>query len=40
MGKSENSRFDLFHGKVKFCNLGFSMGKSENSRFFRDYHSQ
>ena len=25
---------DLFYGKVKFGNLGFSMGKSENSRFF------
>ena len=28
---------DLFNGKVKFGNLGFSMGKSENSGFFRNY---
>ena len=26
---------DLFYGKVKFGNLGFSMGKSENCWFFR-----
>ena len=26
-----------FNGKVKFGNLGFSIGKSENSRFFRNY---
>ena len=25
---------DLFYSKVKFGNLGFSMGKSENSGFF------
>ena len=31
------SDFDLFYGKVKFRNLGFSIGKSENSRFFRNY---
>ena len=30
---------DLFYRKVKFGNLGFSMGKSENSGFFRDYCS-
>ena len=34
------SDLDLFYGKVKFGNLGFSMGKSENSGFFRDYRSQ
>ena len=28
------SDHDLFYGKVKFGNLGFSMGKSENSGFF------
>ena len=28
---------DLFYGKVKFGNLGFSIGKSENSGFFRNY---
>ena len=28
---------DIFYGKVKFGNLGFSIGKSENSRFFRNY---
>ena len=27
------SDLDLFYGKVKFGNLGFSMGKSENSWF-------
>ena len=27
---------DLFHSKVNFGNLGFSMGKSENSGFFRN----
>ena len=27
---------DLFYGKVKFGNLGFSIGKSENSGFFRN----
>ena len=26
---------DLFYGKVKFGNLGFSIGKTENSRFFQ-----
>ena len=31
------SDLDLFYGKVKFGNLGFSMGKSENSGFFRKY---
>ena len=34
------SDLDLFYGKVKFGNLGFSMGKSENSGFFRSYCSQ
>ena len=29
-----------FTGKVKFCNLGFSIGKSENSGFWRNYCSQ
>ena len=29
-----SSDLDLFYGKVKFGNLGFSMGKSENSGFF------
>ena len=24
---------DLYYGKVKFCDLGFSRGKSENSGF-------
>ena len=33
------SDFDLFYGKVKFGNLGFSIGKSENSGFFRNYCS-
>ena len=28
---------DLFYGKVKFCNLGFSIGKSENSGFFQKF---
>ena len=27
----QRSDLDLFYGKVKFGNLGFSMGKSENS---------
>ena len=27
------SDLDLFYGKVKFGNLGFSIGKSENSGF-------
>ena len=31
---------DLFYGKVKFGNIGFSIGKSENSGFFRNYCSQ
>ena len=31
---------DLFYGKVKFGNLGFSIGKSENNGFFRNYCSQ
>ena len=31
---------DLFYSKVKFGNLGFSLGKSENSGFFRKYCSQ
>ena len=30
------SDLDLFHGKVKFGNLGFSIGKSENSGFFSE----
>ena len=30
---------DLFYGKVKFGNLGFSIGKSEKSGFFRNYCS-
>ena len=30
----------LFYGKVKFCNLGFSIGRSENSGYFRKYCSQ
>ena len=33
------SDLDLFYGKVKFGNLGFSIGKSEISRFFRNYWS-
>ena len=28
------SDLDLFYDKVKFGNLGFSMGKSENSGFY------
>ena len=28
---------DLFYGRVKFGNLGFSMGKSENCWFFRTF---
>ena len=31
------SDLDLFYGKVKFGNLGFSIGKSENSGFFGKY---
>ena len=31
------SDLNLFYGKVKFGDLGFSMGKSENSGFFRKY---
>ena len=31
------SDLDLFYGKVKFGNLGFSIGKSESSGFFRNY---
>ena len=31
---------DLFYGKVKCGNLGFSIGKSRNSGFFRNYCSQ
>ena len=27
---------DLYYGKIKFGNLGFSMGKSENSGFFSE----
>ena len=34
------SDLDLFYGKVKFGNLGFSIGKSENNGFFRNYCSQ
>ena len=30
----------LFNGKVKFGNLGFSMGKREKSGFFSNYCSQ
>ena len=30
---------DLFYSKVKFGNLGLSIGKSENSIFFRNYCS-
>ena len=30
----------LFYGKVKFGNLGFSIGKSENRGFFTNYCSQ
>ena len=30
---------DLFYSKVKFVNLGFSVGKIENSGFFRNYWS-
>ena len=29
------SDLDLFYSKVKFGNLGFSIGKSKNSGFFR-----
>ena len=35
-----SSDLDLFYGKVKFGNLGFSIGKSENSGFFWNYCSQ
>ena len=28
---------DLFYGKVKFGNIGLSIGKSENCRFFRTF---
>ena len=35
-----SSDLDLFYGKVKFDNLGFSIGKSENSGYFRKYCSQ
>ena len=31
---------DLFYGKVKCVNLGFSIGKIRNSGFFRNYCSQ
>ena len=31
------SDLDLFYGKVKFGNLGFSIGKIENCRFFRTF---
>ena len=34
------SDLDLFYGKVKFGNLGFSVGKRENSAFFRKDCSQ
>ena len=34
------SDLDLFYGKVKFGNLGFSIGKSVNNAFFRNYCSQ
>ena len=30
------SDLELFYDKVKFGNLGFSMGKSENSGFFSE----
>ena len=30
------SDLDLFYSKVKFGNLGFSVGKNENSGFFRN----
>ena len=30
------SDLDLYYDKVKFGNLGFSMGKSENSGFFSE----
>ena len=39
-GHWPSSDLDLFYGKVKFGNLGFSMGKGENSGFFRNYCSQ
>ena len=32
--------YDLFYGKVKFGNLGISIGKRENSGYFRNYCSQ
>ena len=31
---------DLFYGKVRFGNLGFSIGKSEKIGFFRNYCSK
>ena len=31
---------DIFYGKVKFGNLGFSIGKSKNIGFFRNFCSQ
>ena len=34
------SDLELFYGKVKFGNLGFSIGKYENSGFFSNYCSQ
>ena len=33
------NNLDPFFGKVKFGNLGFSIGKSENSGFFKNYCS-
>ena len=33
-------KIDIFYDKVKFCNLGFSIGKNENSGIFRNYCSQ
>ena len=39
-GVTEWSDLDIFYGKVKFGNLGFSKGKSENSGIFRNYCSQ
>ena len=34
------SDLKVSYGKVKFGNLGISIGKSENSGFFRNYCSQ
>ena len=34
------SDLDLFYGKVKFGNLGVSMGKWENSGYLRNCYSQ